>query len=122
MSASKIPSKEEFERASRLRAHRDRNWNEITTAAKAALAPIFDLHEFAIFPNDCSFAAILFFKTEEGARAAADSDAATRAREVLLDVIRPFRRECPEIEISIELDSHESVQANYHGSYFFRLR
>jgi len=118
----KIPTQDDFVRAKKTMAYRDRNWDEISREARAALGKIFDLHELSIFPNDCEFEAILFFKTNGDMQRAASCDAAMKARSVLSDVIRPFRPECAEIEITIELDSHENVTANFNGSYFARLR
>ena len=117
-----VPTQEEFNQASAKMAYRDRNWVEISATARAKLADVFDLHEFAIFPNGCEFAAILFLRTDEDVKRATESGGETKAREVLLNVIRPFRQECAEIKILVELDSHENVIANYEGNYFNRLR
>ena len=103
-------------------AYRHRNWDDISTAARAKLSEMFDLQEFAIFPNDCEFAAILFLRTDDELKRARENGGESKARQVLSDVIRPFRHECAEIRILVELDSHENVMANYDGSYFNRLR
>jgi hypothetical protein len=120
--ANNIPTATEFEQASKLMERRHRNWSEIEAASRTELDKHFELHEFAIFPNDCEFAAILFFETNALAQRAINDGAEDLARDILLNVIKPFRADCANIEVLLEFDSHENVDANYQGNYFLRLR
>ena len=122
MSKSSIPTQGDFDRAKAAMAFRDRHWDDISTAARKKLSGAFDLHEFAIFPNDCDFEAILFLRTDEDVKQALGSAGEAKARQILIDAIRPFRAECAEIKIRVDFDSHENVTANFQGSYFYRLR
>lgn len=122
MMPSNTPTEEDFDRASAMMGYRHRDWDEITATARTALSKIFDLHEFAIFPNDCEFAAILFFRTNQDVLKAQGNGSEDRARDILTDIVRPFRPECKEIKILVELDSHENVTTKFDGSYFNRLR
>lgn len=118
-----IPTDADFELARQAMANRDRDWDEIARIAKGRLAEICNLREFAIFPNDaCRFSAMIFLPTEQEAEAARSNELELKARELLDQVIRPFRSEaCDVMAIHVEIDSDENVRRRY-GSYFNRLR
>ena len=90
MSKSSIPTQEDFDRAKAEMAYRDRHWDDISAAARKKLSGVFDLNEFAMSPNDCEFAAMLLLRTDEDVKQARASAAEAKARQILIDAIRPF--------------------------------
>jgi hypothetical protein len=118
-----IPTDAEFEKARRMRAERDRDWDEIARIAKLRLSEICDLHELVIVPTEvCRFSAILFLPTDSDAAAARLKHFDQTARDLIEQVIRPFRSgECDAIDIHVEIDSDETVRRDF-GGYFNRLR
>lgn len=96
-------------------AERDKNWREISASAEERLRQVTDIHYFAIFPRDiCCFHAIVFFPSIDALKRAEADRFDELARELITETVHEFRgSQCPEYEISVELDSYENVKRHY---------
>lgn len=100
------------------------SWEKMAEVALQKLCKVADLHYFALFPRDqCSFAGVIFFHTEQSLAEAVTNGFDAVARSCIQSAVNEFRSgQCAEYDIHVELDSYENVKRNYGGSYFNRLR
>lgn len=119
-----IPTDDDFARANSLMAERDANWDQMQTLAMLNLAKVAKLHHFALFPRElCSFAAVIFFDTDQDLAVAKINGFAKVAENCIRSAVAKFRAgQCADIAIAIELDSYDNVRRNFGGNYVNRLR
>ena len=71
---STIPSDEDFDRADRLMAERDRNLDKVSTNVKHYFMSVCPLHNFyIIWQRDVAFRAYVFFKKDKDIEACKSS-------------------------------------------------
>jgi len=123
MTASgKIPTDEEFARASRVMEERARNLDRVREAVLAHFGKRYPLHDFFILDQrDVDFRAYAFLERDE------DVEAMRKRgldRELLDFVYEELERQGrgTDIDVALELDSHENVVARFEGDYSLRLR
>jgi hypothetical protein len=123
-SKSKIPTAEEFERASKMMEERARNLDQVRDRVLEHFRSRCPLHEFFILDQrDVDFRAYVFF---EQTRDIAAMKQAGVERQIIdfvhAELERVGRGRRDEINVAFEFDSHERVQAKFGGNYFNRLR
>jgi hypothetical protein len=124
MSASRrIPSDEEFERASKQMEERFRGLDNVRDSVKERFraAGVYDV--FVLNQLDVDFRAYVFFETNAALQAAETAgDVARIKAAVEEELAREGRGEIGSLRLAFEFDSDENVQANFEGDYSLRLR
>jgi hypothetical protein len=120
----KIPTAEDFDRASRLMKQRSHMLDAVRDAFRHEFTARHSLHEFFIIDQrDADFRAYVFLKTEKDLAAAKENGVCTRMEDFIYSQLeRVGRGTRGSIQVAFEFDSHERVKANFGGNYFLRLR
>lgn len=121
---NRVPSDEDFARADRLMAERDRNLDVVSTNVKKRFNNICPLHNFYIlWQRDVDFRAYVFFKEDKDIEECKVKGVFNEITDfVYAELERAGRGKRGEIEVAFEIDSDENVTANFEGDYFLRLR
>jgi len=119
-----IPTDDEFEQASRMMEERSRNLDEIRDLLKQHFSKKCPLYEFYILPQrDVNFRAYVFFEKDSDIdKCKSDGIVQEIENYIFNELERLGRGRREEITVAFELDSNESVEANYEGDYFLRMR
>lgn len=120
----KIPSDEEFKRASQALARRARGLSQVRDRIKNRFRDNEALYEFFIMDSsEVSFYAYIFYRRnrqiEEARVSGLESEIVNAVWEEMEGVGRGDRGM---IDIQFEFDSDENVEKNYEGEYYLRLR
>lgn len=124
MSKSKIPTEEEFARASAALESGSRGLSQIRENILCNYAQKYKLHEFFIFDStETSFRAYVFFKKEKDVRNAKSKGLAEEIKSMVYRELKDANRGVRgNIDLFVEFDSHENIEDNFDGDYFDRLR
>ncbi len=120
----KIPSDEDFARASAALRNRSRGLSQVRDKILASFQGSGELHEFFILDSsEKSFRAYVFYRWERQIKEAEKSGLAHKIKNAVFDELEEVRRgNRSAIHVDFEFDSHESVEKNYDGDYYSRLR
>ena len=118
-----IPSEEEFTRASEILRERSYGLSELRDEVLTKFRDEF-IHEFFIFDvSDCSFKAYVFFQLEQQRKELIGTKFTFELEAYIYRQLEKFGRGKREnLQLEIEIDSHENVELKYGGDYFSRLR
>jgi hypothetical protein len=121
---SRIPTVEEFRRASQYMAERFRNLERVRGAVLSRFKDLSPLHTFDILPqSDVDFRAYVFFETNKDVDACQKNGISQQIEDCVYEELeRAGRGQRTAIKVAFEYDSDENVIANYEGNYFLRLR
>jgi len=117
-----IPTTEEFARAERLMAER----NRVEASVKHRVRSRFresQVQQFFLFQERADFRAYVFVPSDQDLHAEKADKLRDQVRETVLDALEAEgvgRRET--IALQIEMDSHENVQRKFNGDYYKRFR
>jgi hypothetical protein len=123
-SKSKIPTAEEFERASKLMEERARNLDQVRDRVLEHFGARCPLHQFFILDQrDVDFRAYVFFEQTKDIAAMKQVGVDCEIVDfVYAQLERLGRGRRDEINVAFEFDSHEHVLAKFGGNYLNRLR
>jgi hypothetical protein len=124
MSSKKIPTPEEFARASRLAAERSRGLDQVRQGVLERFCGRCPLHEFYILDQlDVDFRAYVFFERTADISACQQSGINAEIVDfVYAELDRLGRGPRDRIKVAFEFDSDENVTTHYEGNYFLRLK
>lgn len=124
MSKSKIPTKEEFARASAALENGSRGLSQIRESILCNYARKYNLQEFFILDStETSFRAYVFFKKERDVRNAKSKGLTDVIKSLVYKELEDANRGVRgQIDLYFEFDSHENIEKNFDGDYFDRLR
>ena len=123
-SNKRIPSDEDFARASAVLKKRSRGLSQVRDKILECFQNSGELHEFFILDSsEKSFRAYVFYRWERQIKKAEESGLAIKIKNAIFNELQNFGRGSREtIQLEIEFDSHENVEKNYDGDYYCRLR
>jgi hypothetical protein len=121
---NKIPTAEEFARASSLSKEKSRNLDSVREEVLRHFMGSCPLHDFFILnQRDVDFRAYVFFKRDEDIRACKSSGIQDQiVGFVYSELERVGRGKNEQIKVAFEFDSDENVKNRFQGDYFLRLR
>jgi hypothetical protein len=121
---SRIPSDDDFERASKHIDARLRNLDSVCDSVLRRFQEECPLYDFYILPQrDVEFRAYVFFETNKDIEDCQGNGTLERLKDfVIAELQRVGRARGHDLKIAFEVDSDENVKANYEGDYFLRLR
>lgn len=121
---SNIPSEEDFARAKRKMAERDRNLDLVCTKVKRRFMGVCPLHNlYVLWQRDVDFRVYVFFKKEKDIEACKANGVASEIEDSVYDELdNAGRGKRGEILVAFEYDSDENVRRKYDGDYLLRLR
>lgn len=121
---SRIPTADEFRRASQFMAEQSRNLENVRAAVLSQFKGISPLYAFHILDqSDVDFRAYVFFVTNRDIEACQQSGISQQIEDCVYEELeRAGRGRKGDIRVAFEFDSDENVIANYEGNYFLRLR
>ena len=121
---NRIPSEEDFDRASKMMEKRFLNLEMVRENVKRQFGNGCRLFDFRILPQrENEFRAYIFFNSDKDVEDCATNGIYERIqRSVFEELDRAGRGKKDEITVDFEIDSHENVNAKYQGNYFLRLR
>jgi hypothetical protein len=121
---NKIPSDDEFARASKHMEERSRNLDDVRKKVIRYFKKICPLHNFYILDqNDVDFRAYVFFKKDADIKACEKVGINNHLIDFVyaeLELLGKGNKK--DINVAFEFDSDENVTAKYKGDYFMRLR
>lgn len=124
MSKGKIPTEEDFARASASLEKGSRGLNQIRESILCNYSREYKLHEFFIYDStETSFRAYVFFEKEKDLKMAKKNREIEKIKLVIFkELERVERGGREEVDVVFEFDSHENVESKFEGNYFNRLR
>lgn len=121
---NKIPSDEDFARASKYMDEQSRNLDKVRNKVIQNFKNICPLHDFYLLDQiDVDFRAYVFFEKEKDIQEFKNNGIIKNIIDFVyseLELADRGKRE--EITVAFEFDSDENVTANFGGDYFIRLR
>lgn len=121
---NRIPSDEDFARASRHMEERSRKLDKVREKVIKHFEKISPLHDFYLIDQrDVDFRAYVFFKENKDIKSCESSGILQTLMDFVyteLELAGRGKRE--DITVAFEFDSDENVTANFGGDYFLRLR
>ena len=122
-SDKKIPSDEEFAKASAALRKRSRGLDQVRDRILERFQTSGKLYEFFILDSsEYSFRAYVFYRWERQIKKAEESGLAVEIKNTILHELKNVGRGDGEtIHLEVEFDSHESIEQNYDGDYYSRL-
>ncbi|MEO8410936.1 MAG: hypothetical protein ABI478_10225 [Propionivibrio sp.] len=122
MNNKNIPSDEDFARASAALKSRSRGLSEVRDRVISRFREA--LHEFFILDcSEMSFRAYVFYHWKRQVDEAKVSGLASQIREAVFEELENAGRgNRSTVQIEFEFDSHESVEREFNGDYYSRLR
>jgi hypothetical protein len=119
---NKIPTDEEFARASAAMKYRLRGLSAVRDKILSRFHGV--LHEFFIWDcSETSFIANVFFPLEQQIGESKQSGLVSQIKEAVFEEMENVGRgNRNTIEIEFDFDSHERVERAFNGNYFDRLR
>lgn len=124
MSNHSIPSDEDFARARAAMRRNDRGLGDVRERVLERFRE-FGVHEVFIFysPGKDAFVAYTFYEVERQIADAERSGLGARIMDAVYEELEDVGRGSRDsLRVDFEFDSHESVERNYEGDYFLRLR
>jgi hypothetical protein len=120
----KIPSEEDFQRASLALKKRSQGLSEVRDIMLLCFKESDDMHDFFILDSsDILFRAYVFYRWDRQIQEAKESGLAEKIMAATYDALKTVAgRYNPATQIEFEFDSHENVERQYAGDYFDRLR
>jgi hypothetical protein len=120
----KIPSDEDFARADKWMAERDRHLTQVCENVKQRFMSKCPLHNvYVLWQRDVDFRAYIFFKTDADVTLCKDNGTTTLLEDAVYEELERFGRgKRGDIVVAFEYDSDENVDKNYDGDYLLRLR
>lgn len=124
MTRRKIPSEEDFARASAAMRKRARGLGQVRERILSRFGESGEIYEFYILDgSESSFRAYVFYSLDAHIAEAEESGLASRIKAAVFEELeRVGRGTRDEIQVYFDFDSDENVEANYEGNYFLRLR
>ena len=124
MKQSRIPSDEEFARASAAMRKRSRGLSLVREQVVSQFRENGEIHEFFIMDcSEFSFRASVFYRWNRQIQEAKESGLEPRIIAATYDELeKAGRGDLRTIEVEFDFDSQENVEANFEGDYFLRLR
>src|SRR4051812_27357661 len=121
---SKIPTDEEFVRASRLMKESFRNLDMVREEVLRHFKGRCQLHNIWILPQmDVDFRAYVFFKKDEDVKASKSNGVQEEIIEYVYSGLeRAGRGKRNAIKVAFEFDSDENIKVKFNGNYDHRLR
>ena len=125
MSRRKLtPSKEDFARAKAIMRSNDRGLSKVRNCVLSKFGE-HGLHEFFILysPKANKFRAFVFYSSDSQIDEAEKSGLSSIIKNAVLESLKDVGRgQGDRVNVEFEFDSHENVEAKYHGDYYSRLR
>jgi hypothetical protein len=120
---SNIPSDEDFARAKRKMAERDRNLTQVSANLKRRFMSICPLHNiYVLWQRDVDFRIYVFFKTDKDIEICKGNGIVGQIEDCAYDELeRAGRGKRGAITVAFEYDSDENVDRNFDGDYLYRL-
>lgn len=124
MTKNKIPTEEEFARASAALEKRSRGLSQIRDNILCNYAQKYKIHEFFVFDStETSFRAYIFFKEEKDIKNSEAEGLIEEIKNIIYAQLENAGRgKKNKITVVFEVDSHENVRRKFGGDYFNRLR
>lgn len=121
---NRIPSDEDFDRASRHMEERSRKLDKVREIVIQHFKNTSPLHDFYILDQrDVDFRAYVFFKEDKDIQTCKTSGILQDLMDfVYAELEHAGRGKRGEIKVAFEFDSDENVTTNFEGDYFLRLR
>lgn len=118
------PSEEDFARAKRKMAERDRHLVDVSRNVMARFLTICPLYKvFTIWQRDVDFRAYVFFKKDADVVVAKRDGTTIAIEDAVYEELERFGRgKRGEIVVAFEYDSDENVDRIFNGDYLSRLR
>jgi hypothetical protein len=121
---NKIPSDDEFVKASKYMDEQSRNLDKVCDKVIHHFKNICPLHDFYLLDQiDVDFRAYVFFKEDKDILECQRNGIIQDIMDIVyaeLEIAGRGKRE--DITVAFEFDSDENVTANFGGDYFIRLR
>ena len=124
MSKQKIPSDEEFARVKKLTRARWENIESISNVVTEYVSKLCPLHYFTLMPQgDNEFFACVFYKKDKDIAICEQSGVTDKIKDFIYKELEMHGKgKKNEIKVIFEFDSDESVERDFGGDYFLRLR
>jgi hypothetical protein len=121
---SKIPSDEEFDRASKMMEQQFSSLDSVKDNVVKHFKSKCPLYDFHILPQgDDVFRTYVFFETDRDLEECKKNGILDDLQALVInELARAGRWRKNQTVVAFELDSDENVKANYEGDYFLRLR
>jgi hypothetical protein len=121
---NKIPSDEEFARADRMMAERDRNLSQVSANVKRRFANRCPLHNvYVLWQRDVDFRIYVFFQKDKDIDLCKVNGIVGQIEDCAYEELeRAGRGKRGAITVAFEYDSDENVDRNFDGDYLYRLR
>jgi len=122
--STNIPTEEDFARAKRLDAQRNRHLDRVSENVKQRFVHRCPLHNLYLFlDSEVDFRTYVFFKTDADISQCKANGMATAIEDAVYEELEWYGRgKRGECVVAFEYDSDENVQRNFEGDYLFRLR
>lgn len=123
-SKSKIPTDEEFARASNVMKEKARMLDVVREEVIRCFRNRCPLHDFFILDQrDVDFRCYIFFETNKDIEECMRNGIQDELTEFIYSELeRVGRGKRDVIKVAFEFDSNENVKANFEGDYYLRLR
>lgn len=121
---SSIPSDEDFARAKRKMAERDRNLDQVCANVKRRFeneCPLYNV--YVLWQRDVDFRAYVFFDEDKDIDVCKRNGIVDKIENCVYDELAiAGRGKRDEIVVAFEYDSDENVVRNFGGDYLLRLK
>jgi len=124
MTHNKLPSDEDFRRASASIKRRSRGLSNVRERIKYRFCDREVLHEFFILDcSEYSFRAYVFYRWDRQIAEAEESGLESKIVDCVFEELEKAGRGARnKVKVEFEFDSHENIERNYEGDYFMRLK